>query len=82
MRKFVILAAHASTAIKHEHNLLVALILVLPGDGCTLACGGLPVDLAKAVALAKFTQLVKFQPQSTPLVLAYSQLAEPVIHTQ
>ncbi|MCY1186377.1 hypothetical protein D9M73_272440 [compost metagenome] len=54
MRQLTVLAAHASTAIEHEDDLLITLVLVLPGNRCALARGGLPVDLAKAVAFAKF----------------------------
>ncbi len=53
MRQVAILAAHPTAAVEHQHDLLVALVLVLAGDRCTGACGGLPVDLAQGVAFAK-----------------------------
>ena len=81
MGQFIILAAHVLAAIEHEHDLLVALILVFPGNGRSLAGGGFPVDLTQAVAFTKLAQLVKLQAQSSPLMLAHAQLAQPVIHT-
>src|SRR3546814_6054223 len=47
-----------------------------------MASGGFPVDLAQAVALAKFAQLMKFLPLAPSLALADTQLAEPVVHRQ
>ncbi|MNK83129.1 hypothetical protein D3C87_1029280 [compost metagenome] len=82
VRKLVILTAHAATAVEHEDDLLVALVLILPGYRCALPSSGLPVDLAQAVALAKFAQLMKLQPQATALSLAHAELAQPVIHSQ
>ena len=81
MGQFIILAAHALAAIEHEHDLLVAFVLVFPGNGRSLAGGGFPVDLTQAVTFTKLAQLVKFQAQPSPLMLAHAQLAQPVIHT-
>ena len=61
MGKFVILAAHVLAAIEHEHDLLVAFVLVFPGNGRSLAGGGFPVDLAQAVTFTKLPQLMKLQ---------------------
>ncbi|MNL62006.1 hypothetical protein D3C87_1859870 [compost metagenome] len=54
VRQFIVLTAHAPAAIEHEHDLLVTLVLILPRNRCALAGGGFPVDLAQAVAFAKF----------------------------
>ena len=82
MGEFAILAAHASAAIEHEDDLLVALVLVLAGNGRALAGGGFPVDLAQAVAFAEFAQLMKLQAQAATLALAHAELAEPVVDRQ
>lgn len=82
VRQFIVLAAHPASAIEHEDDLLVALILVLTGDGRTLAGGGLPIDLAQAVAFTEFAQLIELQAQAAALALAHSQLAEPVVDRQ
>ncbi|MNQ94021.1 hypothetical protein D3C85_1095150 [compost metagenome] len=69
-------------AVEHEDDLLIAFILILPGNRGTLAGGGFPVDLAQAVAFTKFAQLMEFQAQAPSLFLAYAKLAEPVVHRQ
>ncbi|MNQ86508.1 hypothetical protein D3C85_1017040 [compost metagenome] len=79
VRQFAVLAAHAPAAVEQEDDLLVALVLVLAGDRRALAGGGLPVDLAQAVAVAEFAQLVKLQAQTAAWPLAHAELAEPVV---
>ena len=82
VRQLIILAAHVPAAVEHENDLLISFVLVLPGNRRALAGGGFPVDLAQAVAFAKFAQLMEFQAQAASLSLAYAELAEPVVHRQ
>ncbi|MNP37236.1 hypothetical protein D3C76_1306730 [compost metagenome] len=69
-------------AVEHEDDLLVALVLILPGNRRALAGGGFPVDLAQAVALAKLAQLMEFQAQAPSLFTTDAKLAEPVVHRE
>ncbi|MCY1420746.1 hypothetical protein D9M71_363790 [compost metagenome] len=82
VRQLIILATHVPAAVEHENDLLIAFVLIFPGNRRALACGGFPVDLAQAVALAKFAQLMELQAQAPPLFLADAKLAEPVVHRQ
>ena len=76
VREFRVLATHASATIEHEHDLLIAFILIFAGTRGALAGGGFPIDLPQAVALAKLAQLMKLQAQPASLPLAYTKLVE------
>ncbi len=80
VRQLVVLAAHAAAAVEQEDDLLITFVLILAGDGGALACGGLPVDLAQGVAVAKLAQLMELQAQAATGTLAHAELAEPVVH--
>ncbi|MNC57503.1 hypothetical protein D3C75_1071690 [compost metagenome] len=82
MRQFSVLTAHVPAAVEHEDNLLITLVLILPGNRRALAGGGFPVDLAQAVAFTEFPELMELQAQAATLFLAHTELAEPVIHSQ
>ncbi len=80
MRQFAILAAHVSSTVEHQQYLLVAFVLILPGDRHALARGGLPVDLSQDVAFAVLAQLVKLHAEPAAWLLAHAEPAQPVVH--
>ncbi|MNY29543.1 hypothetical protein D3C86_1635920 [compost metagenome] len=82
MGQFVVLAAHAPTAVEQHKDLLVAFFLVFTGNRHAVPGRGFPVDLTQAVAFAKLAQLMKLQALATAWLLAHAQLHEPVVHGQ
>ncbi len=53
VREFGVLAAHTPTAVEHQHDLLVALVLIFTGNRHACPRRGFPVDLPQGVALAE-----------------------------
>src|SRR6516165_5008287 len=71
--------AHALTAVQHEDDLLIALVLIFPRDELSKARRRLPVDLPRAIALPVFAQLVKLQSLAAAAALEHADLREPVV---
>ena len=82
VRQLTVMAAHASAAVEHEQDLLIALVLIFPRNGRAVPGRGFPVDLTQAVAFTKFAQLVKLQAQSPTRLLANADLPKPVFDAQ
>ena len=79
MRHRSVLGAHALSAIEHQHDLLVALVLVLPGDEPSGPCRGAPVDLAWRVVLPVVAELVELQSLTAPASLQDADLREAIV---
>src|SRR5262249_22297549 len=78
-RQAALAGAHALTAVEHEDDMLIALVLVLPRDQLSETRCRLPVDLPRAIALPVLAQLVKLQPLTAAAALQHADLRKAVV---
>src|SRR5262245_38735101 len=79
VRELVVLGAHPPAAVDQEHDLLIALVLVLARDQPAHARRRLPVDAPLTVALAVLAELVKVEPLAAAPTLEHAELREAVV---
>src|SRR5258706_2098981 len=79
VRKSGVARHHPPPAVDEEHDLLVALVLVLARDEPAAPRRRLPVDLAHRVALAIFAKLVELQARAAPATAQHADVRQPVL---
>jgi hypothetical protein len=79
MRQRIVVRAEPAAAIDQEHDVLVALVLVLARDQLPRARSRFPVDLALRVAFAVFAQLVELESFTAARTLQHADLREPLV---